>query len=344
MKIAANGRRSTIQHTIRGEANMTIRAGGQAILIVFLVLLGAESRPRPASDGPKVELIGEGVISTPGDEFGGAMSPDGHSIYFCRSVPTSYLYVICVSHLDGHGQWSAPEVMPFSGQWRDSDPVLSPDGKTLLFASDRPVNGVDLHHFHIWRSALGAKGWSDPEMIPGRINEVDATQLFASMAANGTIYFTSGRNHKGRFDVFRSKLVDGRYGEPEPLPELSSGQSTTIEAFIAPDESYIILGSFGREDALGSSDLYISYNQNGHWSKPQNVGPGINSKARDYSPRVSPDGQYLIFASERGFPTDPHDQNMSYDDFIKGTHEILNGYGNIYRVPMSYVFETTRPH
>lgn len=105
----------------------------------------------------------------------------------------------------------------------------------------------------------------------------------------------------------------------------------TIEAFIAPDESFVLLGSFAG-DSLGNADLYVAYNENGVWSKPVNFGPSINSKARDYSPRISPDGMYLLFSSERGFPTEIHDQPVAYRDFARRMHGTLNGLGNIYRV------------
>src|SRR5437870_8890600 len=94
-------------------------------------------------------IVGEGIISTPQDEVGGSLSPDGKTIYFDRSVPAHYLYTMWESHLVGD-KWQAPELMPISGQYRDSDPVLSPDGNKLLFVSDRPVNGVDRHHYEIW--------------------------------------------------------------------------------------------------------------------------------------------------------------------------------------------------
>ena len=93
------------------------------------------------TDAPKAELIGEGVVSTPDDEFGGALSPDGTVLYYDITVPAHYLYVMCESHLRD-GKWQKPEVLPFSGLYRDSDPVLTPDGKTLLFASAGHAMGL----------------------------------------------------------------------------------------------------------------------------------------------------------------------------------------------------------
>ena len=44
---------------------------------------------------PVPVMIGEGVLSTPDDEFGGALSPDGKTIYYDITVPAHYLYVLC---------------------------------------------------------------------------------------------------------------------------------------------------------------------------------------------------------------------------------------------------------
>jgi hypothetical protein len=102
------------------------------LMLGVLTVRGSAQRALPADETPQPEIIGEGVISTPDDEFGGSFSADGNTIYFDKTVSAHYLYTLCESHFAG-GEWSRPEIMRFSGQYRDSDPVLSPDGKTLLF-------------------------------------------------------------------------------------------------------------------------------------------------------------------------------------------------------------------
>jgi hypothetical protein len=59
------------------------------------------------------------------------------------------------------------------------------------------------------------------------------------MARNGTLYFTSDRN-QGRFDIYRSRLVDGKYETAEDLgPNINGEGIWSLEALIAPDESYV---------------------------------------------------------------------------------------------------------
>jgi hypothetical protein len=309
------------------------------LMCMVLAFLGIQARA--ASDLPKPEMIGEGIVSTPDDEFGGALSSDGQTIYYDITVPAHYLYVMCESHLVD-GKWQKPEVLPFSGWYRDSDPVLTPDGKTLLFASDRPRNGVESHNFYIWAATKTAKGWEGPRPLEGAVNS-EGSQVFASMAANGNLYFTSDRKN-GEFDIYRSRLVNGKYKDAEDLGPAMNGEGIwSLEALIAPDESYLLIGSFGRQPSFGNSDLFISYNQNGVWSKPKNLGPIINTQAREYSPRVTADGKWFIFTSEQGMQTEKRDQPFSSEEFSGRARGNLNGLGNIYRIPMDYVLRSTQP-
>lgn len=295
---------------------------------------------KAAGEIAQPELIGEGVISTPDDELGGQISPDGKTLYFEKSATPHYLYIMCESHLID-GKWSAPEILPFSGQYRDTDPVLSPDGQWLLFASDRPVNGKDTHRWMIWRAHKRSDGWDEPRLVPGAVNS-EGSQVFASIAANGNIYFASSRK-TGGYDVFRAKLVDGGYPEAQELAILNAPGVYTFEATIAPDESYLLLGSFGRPGGLGSSDLFVSFHRDGEWSAPINLGATVNTTARDYSPRISADGKWMFFTSERGFLDEKQEDLTDYKRLTKDLNSIRNGLGNLYRVPLEPLLATARP-
>lgn len=287
------------------------------------------------------EIVGAGMISTGDDELGGGVTPDGKTLIFEKSAAPHYLYIMCESHLID-GKWSRPEILPFSGQYRDTDPVIAPDGGSILFASDRPVDGQDLHRWSIWRAGRSGDGkWADPELVPGSVNS-EGSQVFASIATNGDLYFASSRK-TGNYDVFRSKLVSGKYLEAEDLgPNLNGPTVNTFEALIAPDESYLLLGSFGREGGYGSSDLWVSIPEGDGWGKPINLGPKINGRARDYSPRVTPDGKWLYYTSEKGFLDEQREQPFTFEQLSKGLEGVDNGLGNLYRVPLQPVLEAAR--
>lgn len=314
--------------------------------VMFLCEVESATQSAPPANLPQAEMIGGGILSTPFDEFGGSMTSDGKEIYFCRSVPPHYFYTMYVSRFE-EGRWSHPEVLPFSGRWRDSDPVLSPDGQQLFFVSDRSVDGKDTHTFQAYVSSrTRGSAWGEPTLLPAPINQPGKYNVyFISMARNANLYFTRFPAAGGsNSDVYVSRFVRGAYATPENLGgNINVPGAFTVEAFIAPDESYLLLGGWRPSGGYGSSDIWISYNQNGKWTEPINVGPSVNTSAREYSPRLTPDGKWLIFTSERGFPIENHADRLTYDEFENGIRGTLNGLGNIYRIDMTSILQLTQP-
>src|SRR5438552_5451976 len=298
-------------------------------LAVFLLVLSLSSQ----TVAPMPQIVGEGVISAPTDEFGGSLSPDGQTLYFSRSVPPHYIYGMFASHRNGNS-YGSPELLPFSGIARDSDPVLSPDGKTLLFVSDRAVNGADPKRFLIYSARWNGNGWNEPVPLPSVINQLDKSCFFASLTRNGNLYFTCAKTDDPTIRVYSSMFVNDEYAQPIDLgPEINQEGYVNIEAFVDPDEHFLLIGAFSRPDTIGSSDIYVSVRKDDHWLKPIHLDPPINSVARDYSPRLSPDGKWLYFTSERGaFSEDRNGRPWTYREFQQSSRSIKNGLGNIYRI------------
>ena len=63
---------------------------------------------------------------------------------------------------------------------------------------------------------------------------------------------------------------------------------------------HLLLAATKRPDSLGGCDLYVSHKlADGKWSEPANLGTEINSPERELSPKLTPDGKYLIWTSCR---------------------------------------------
>jgi Tol biopolymer transport system component len=292
---------------------------------------------------PEPVLFGEGLISTAEDELNAAFSPDGKSLYFCKNAPVNRQGVIVVSNFV-KGKWSKPEVVPFSGQYSDYDPIFSHDGAKLFFVSNRPLTGTGApkKDYDIWVVEKRENGWSAPVNLGAPVNS-DTDEFYPSVATDGTIYFSSVRpGGKGSFDLQRSRFVDGKYTAPENLGEANS-QSAEIDSFVAPDQSFIIFASYGRPDDMGRGDLYISYQRNGVWSKAVNLGAPINSNAREYCPIGSPDGKYFFFTSFRGFADKPPAKPYSFAELENNLKGVRNGMGNIYQIDMSALMRVKVP-
>lgn len=310
------------------------------ILIIFL-MIGCQ----PGSSEKSVELSGKflgqkltgdsaevfapGIISTGKYERDITMTPDGSEIYWGVVLGNYDATVIMVSK-EINGVWSEPEVASFSQDMRYSnvEPHVSPDGKKLFFASDRPdsVNRRFEKNTDIWVIDRTDNGWGKPYNIGEPVNS-ELPEFFPSTTLDGTLYLT--RDIERESYIYRSELVDGKYTEPVKCsPEINS-TNAQFNAFIAPDESYIIVPSFGRLDSRGRTDYYISYNLgNDKWSELINLGDNINTPSGlEYSPYVSPDGKYFFFMSAKfnqdlNMPADAESVNRMFNSFENGNPDI----------------------
>jgi len=325
-----------------------------SVIPLFNQRTSASLRPKVAYDmaGPADEprIFAEGIISTSDYEGNAAFTPDGRTFYFTkRSVSyNSYLWVICRSRFAGN-RWSPPEVAEFSGQYRDSDPFISPDGSKLFFISDRPVDGRPEGNFDIWVMEIEGSGWGVPRNLGAPVNTL-SVEFYPTVTRDGTLYFCSNRQGgKGGFDIYRSRLADGKYGEPENPGDAINTQFSDLQPFIAADESFLIFVSTGRLDETMArnfyyprGDLYISYQRDGVWTVAKNLGPKVNTPAAESRPNMSPDGKYLFFTSERGFATPPLKKRKTYRELIAGIRSTLNGLGNIYQIEFNDVTQNIR--
>ena len=316
-----------------GVAALSATAG---VAGVYQFAVAAPSIERHIALTP--EMWGQGLLSTPFDELNTVFSPDAKEVLWSVALPEGNGGVIMMSKLV-NGKWSAPEIAPFSGQYTDWDPFFTPDGKKILYVSNRP-NGSEAKgppDYDIWVVTRTANGWSAPENLGAPVNS-PRPEYYPSIASDGTLYFSANREGRpGAFDIFRSKLVDGKYTEPENLGPNVNAPGPEIDNYIAPDQSFIIFNSTGRPDDLGRGDLYISFNENGQWTPAKHLPAPINTPAREYCPIGSPDGQYLYFTSKRGFADGPRTRPFTTKELRDGLTSTLNGGGNIYRVPMKEI-------
>ena len=307
------------------------------IVLVFCVpLLGSDGASPPyASKQPMPEptIFGSGIISTGEFDSHPAFTPDGKTLYFVRSAPTFNFWTILVSHFKNN-QWSTPEVLPISGQYRDADPFITSDGRRFYFISDRPTGAAgEERSLDIWFMEKTGSGWGAPQNIGAPINS-KGNEWYPTVAQDGTLYFGSDRaGGKGRTDIYRSRLVDGKYTDPENLGDAVNTQYDEFEPYISPDQKFLIFMA-QRPDGHGGSDLYISYQQGGAWTKPTNLGDKINSSGSEYSPLVTPDGKYFFWASTRS-TVSASDKQLTYSDLLNRLRNPGNGLGDIYQIDIS---------
>ena len=290
----------------------------QNVIIAILTLLAAgavglaQPPTSPTGDylgqpppGPEPRLFAPGIVSTGLAERDVAITPDGNEIYFSSYLGRyTHTAILVVRRVDG--RWLTPEVTPFSAdpQNLDLEPALSADGKRLFFLSNRPDRpGGKPGNQDIWVVDRSGAGWGQPYNLGAPVNTAGA-EYFPSLTRSGTLYFTREDGPNRASSIYRSRLVDGKHAEPERLPDAVNSGTSRFNAFVAPDESFLVYAMLGRSDSLGSVDYYVAFRgADDSWSAPVNLGPKINAPGGEgYSPYISPDGKYFFFMSTRPSP------------------------------------------
>lgn len=308
----------------------------QLALLLFLCTYTLQAQHFNLSSPPiDLTLFGTGFVSTAINERDFAISPDGTEIYFTVSTPKSTFQTI-VFCKKIKGEWTKPGVASFAGSYSDLEPAFSADGKTLYFASNRPLSGDQIKDFDIWKVTKQGDTWSEPTNL-GNVINTTTDEFYPSVARNGNLYFTATyKGGPGREDIYQSVFKDNIYQKPMPLDTAVNSKFYEFNAFVDPDEQYIIFTSYGRKDDTGGGDLYMSKkNEKGQWTPAVNL-KSINSKQLDYCPYVSPDGKSLFITSDRhNLPLVYSQQPATYEDIAKTTTQAQNGTGNIYWIDFS---------
>jgi hypothetical protein len=89
-----------------------------------------------------------------------------------------------------------------------------------------------------------------------------------------------------------------------------------------------------RPEGKGRSDLYLSYQRNGQWTAPLNLGDKVNSDAAEYSPKVSPDGKYFFWTSGRTNIKPAQDKQLSFAQLMTMIRSPGNGLLDIYYIDL----------
>jgi len=199
------------------------------------------------------------------------------------------------------GQWSAPKVASFSGQFKDLEPFLHPNGKQLFFASNRNEQQQAVsQQFDLWyveRDDHKAP-WGSPVRLPEVINTTTGNEFYPSVTREGHLYFTATRSGgAGQEDIWVSRLEHGVYQPAQALPEAINSATYEFNAFISADEQFLLFSSYGRPDDHGGGDLYVSVKRNGQWQPASNLGPEINSNKLDYCPFYDEQNGVLYWTS-----------------------------------------------
>lgn len=183
-------------------------------------------------------------------------------------------------------------------------PVLSPDGKTLFF-SRSPGYDPERKNRNIRFSKMDRNGrWTASKEMSRMFNN-SGWNTVAGITSDGKTILLTGRympdgTHNGGFSM--SHLKNGIWTMPMPLNIKDFPANDITQAGTLSGDGRTIIFScnnrFGGK-FLGAWDLFVTILQNdGTWSKPENLGGNINTEGFEIAPFIAPDGVTLYFSTE----------------------------------------------
>ena len=192
------------------------------------------------------------------------------------------------------GVWSPSREAPFSGDFADDDPFVSPDGRWLYFTSERPTTPDDeIADANIWRYDLNTPG--DPQLLA--VNSA-ATEFSPVVTASGTLFFASDRaDGIGQGDLYRATASGDTFLAPELLGPAVNSSTGEWNLWISADESELIFEASSRTSNVAvPGDLYVSWNTSAGWTAALPVSP-LNSSGSDLLPRLAPGSERLFYTT-----------------------------------------------
>jgi hypothetical protein len=204
----------------------------------------------------------------------------------------------------------------------------------VYFVSNRPVHNGDAVRpdWDIWKVDITPSGWGHPVHLDSPIN-TDSNEYFPTMADNGNLYFGSERSGgRGKSDLWVARCMNGKYTLPENLGDAINTTENEYEPYITPDENLLIFMAAYPAPGRGNMDLYYSRRINGTWTHAQKLPAPINSAATEWGAKMTRDGKYLFFGSNRNMVSDKLPGREDAAKFERRMHSAGNGLGDIYFV------------
>ncbi|SHM91540.1 TolB-like translocation protein, partial [Flavobacterium chilense] len=202
-------------------------------------------------------------INTKFHESSPVFTKDGKTVYFTRNN-----YVNGKKGKDEHkitlikiykatlenGKWTNITELPFdSDNYSTAHPALSPDEKTLYFASDMPGT---LGQSDIYKVSITSSGYGTPQNLGPTIN-TEGKETFPYVTSENEIYFASdGHPGLGGLDVFVGQLEEN--GTVSAIQNLGSDINSPKDdfAYIIDPVSRTGYFSSNKDGGQGSDDIY----------------------------------------------------------------------------------------
>lgn len=232
-------------------------------------------------------------INTAGSENFPILTADGKILYFTGSLREDNYRGedIFYANRQADGSWGAPVLDEYlSGNSHESVMSISADGNLLLLY----ISGAT------YLTTRTENGWTEPEklLLKKRFSRIGTAML----TRNGEALLLEAQEPAGsNTDLYIAlREPEGAWGIPFKLDSTINTNQHERTPFLHSDFKTLYFsssghGGFGDLDVFKTTRLDDSWQK---WSKPENLGPEINTAKEDFGFYIPPSGNVAYFSTE----------------------------------------------
>lgn len=172
-------------------------------------------------------------------------------------------------------------------------PSLTIDGKKLIFTR-RIKNDEDFYESDLINGI-----WSKAKPLPGRVN-TNLNEGAQNISQDGQWIIFTGCNYPeglGSCDLYISFKTKNGWSEAENIGPIVNTDFWESSPSLSPDKRDLYFSS-NQAGTFGGKDIFVTHRSaNGKWSRPQNLGPVINTSGDESCSFMYADNQTLFFNS-----------------------------------------------
>jgi hypothetical protein len=179
----------------------------------------------------------------------------------------------------------------------DGDPMISADGQTLVFTSNR-AGGQGL--FDVWIATRSGPSFVSPTPLTS-VSSPDVDS-YPFLATSGDLWLArtglTDAGGFGAFAIYEAAATDAGFAAPVPVADLADSTASVIVPVLSADGLTVYFGSTRVDGARGGLDIWSATRNStsDQWTKLKNVRE-LNTGANEVPGWLSPDDCRLYYDS-----------------------------------------------
>ncbi|GAB1371515.1 hypothetical protein MASR1M45_15770 [Candidatus Kapaibacterium sp.] len=329
-----------LTQTPQSKKTPQINAAPGAFYLMSAEIIAQEGDKGILGKANRIRIINLGpVVNSAGVDYAPTVSADGKTLFYVSDRQGSRI-------LDGkpsHDFWAAKKndrldtifftpynidtvtglnYLNVNTEFNEGAASISADRQTLYFTACSRPDGLGM--CDIYKSTIDGDKWGRPVNLGKNVNSENWDSQPSISPDQKRLYFIStrkGPNSDGKpvtknMDMWYCDWDDDaeEWKPAQNLEELNT-DGWEYTPFIAADNQTLFFASNSHSPNLGGLDFYFSRfdASTGKWSKPENLGAPINTKADESFITLPASGDIIYFSSKR---TDLSGYQGDYDVFM----------------------------